>query len=220
MDIHTINSTFTGLFVGISQAIVGHPLDTIKVWKQTVRPKVVPLKMYFNGMLAPLLTNGLVNASFFGIEKYLHNNHGLSHYTSGFISGTITSIFLCPTENWKIKMQTGHKYNLKLYRGLFPLLLRDSFSIGIYFGLYHTIRDNYDVSSFVAGGITGWVSWLTYPCDVIKTRVQADYTISLKEAINKKQLWKGFGVCSIRAILVNAVGFYTYDQLSCFLQIT
>ena len=32
-------------------------------------------------------------------------------------------------------------------------------------------------------------------------------------AINQKHLWKGFSICAIRAILVNAGIFYTYDTI-------
>ena len=57
------------------------------------------------------------------------------------------------------------------------------------------------------------MSWLsTYPLDVIKTRQMENKTLSLYDSYKIGSLWKGFSVCVIRAVIVNAVGFWSYRK--------
>ncbi len=204
----------TGWFVGISQEIIGHPMDTLKVRVQNNMQLRVPAKNYFRGIQAPLLTTGIINSLYFGIENEFRNKFQLQYYQSGALSGLITSLALCPIENWKTKMQVGHKFNLKPFKGLSLVALRETTSMSVYFGLYHKLSSDTNIHPLIIGGITGWVTWLNYPLDVLKTRIQSDYTLSIKQAIGKKFLWKGFLICSIRAVLLNSIGFWIYSYLS------
>ena len=106
-----------------------------------------------------------------------------------------------------------YKRPIRLYRGLPILAAREVSAIGIYFGLYNYLTETYQMHPLYAGGITGWVSWLSYPFDVIKNRVQSDYSITTRQAFERGDLMKGFGICSIRAVLVNSTGFWTYDLI-------
>ena len=74
----------------------------------------------------------------------------------------------------------------------------------------------------LCGGIAGVISWASiYPLDVIKTRIQAEQSIDLaSDKVIRKSTWavakdayrqegagiffRGLGVCSIRAFIVNA----------------
>ncbi|XP_054264738.1 solute carrier family 25 member 45 isoform X1 [Macrosteles quadrilineatus] len=64
---------------GILALVVGHPLDTIKVWSQTLPEKSSTMKIvstiykhegvkgYYKGMMFPLLSAGALNSIFFGV---------------------------------------------------------------------------------------------------------------------------------------------------------
>ena len=55
------------------------------------------------------------------------------------------------------------------------------------------------------------LSWIpTYPFDTIKTRIQNGSCKTYLEAIKMGNIWNGISVCSIRAFLVNSVGFWSY----------
>lgn len=66
---------------------------------------------------------------------------------------------------------------------------------------------------FLAGAVAGWASWAaTYPVDAVKTRVQsgAPYDPAWWW---RRDIWRGFGAASVRAVLVNGVGFWMYEGL-------
>ena len=79
---------------------------------------------------------------------------------------------------------------------------------------------------FVAGGISGIISWVpTYPFDVIKTRIQGDDLKNPKYRgtlhclkctlidTNPKILYRGFGSCVYRAFVVNSAVLFVYTQI-------
>lgn len=95
------------------------------------------------------------------------------------------------------------------------------------------------VSSLVAGGAAGVISWtLVFPLDIVKSRMQADYQCELypngwrqcvadivresrggseNESITRTRPWKAFYVgltpCLLRAFPVNAVTFAVNFQI-------
>lgn len=90
----------------------------------------------------------------------------------------------------------------------------------------------------LAGGIAGVVTWVSiYPLDAVKTRLQTQSTILLENGpllepnngpIPSRSSWsiardiartegvsgfyRGLGVCSLRAFIVNAAQFYAYEK--------
>ena len=95
--------------------------------------------------------------------------------------------------------------------------------------------------TLVAGGIAGVVTWVSiYPLDVVKTRLQtrsveAESQVLLGEQKGRrkgssdvaKEIWRkdglggfyrGVGICSLRAFVVNAVQWYAYEQIMAFLR--
>ena len=98
--------------------------------------------------------------------------------------------------------------------------------------------------TLVAGGIAGVVTWVSiYPLDVVKTRVQtrraADRSPEMERLLEggmkerkvgsrevAREIWRegglkgfyrGVGVCSLRAFLVNAVQWYSYERIMAFM---
>ena len=58
------------------------------------------------------------------------------------------------------------------------------------------------------------ITWLiTYPIDVIKTRVQSGKSKCIVSSYKQKNLFKGLSICVLRAYPVNAVGLYTYEYI-------
>ncbi len=201
-----------GTFVGFSQTLVGHPIETLKMRVQTNMKVRVPIRTLFNGISIPFCLTGFANSLFFGIENHFYKK-GYPHWQAGAIAGFSSTFIVCPLENIKVKKQVSHDYNLKFYRGIVPFISRETISMSIYFGSYNKFKD-LGMNNLLAGAITGWLSWLPYPFDVIKSRMQQNYSISLTDAVKQKKMWKGFGICSIRAIIVNAIGFATYEIMS------
>ena len=88
--------------------------------------------------------------------------------------------------------------------------MRESLAFASYFGSYDWLKTQ-QVPVLIAGGLAGLLNWtVTYPIDVIKSRQMAQ-NIGIREAYSQGQLWKGYSVCALRAILVNAAIFYTYE---------
>lgn len=99
------------------------------------------------------------------------------------------------------------------------------------------------VEVLVSGGIAGVVTWMSiYPLDAIKTRVQTQTQVGLipesapllKPAGERRTslqiaramyrteglraFYSGLGVCSLRAFVVNAVQWYTYETVMSLLR--
>ncbi|CAK8692490.1 mitochondrial basic amino acids transporter-like [Clavelina lepadiformis] len=131
------------------------------------------------------------------------------------------------------------------YRGMMITLLRETPAFGCYFATYDILTSTVckvekteiytwqGISKMLmAGGISGMASWtITYPVDVVKSRLQADgaggrplkytggwhcYETILKSE-GKKVLFRGLNSCLLRAFPVNAATFAVVDITSQFL---
>lgn len=126
-----------------------------------------------------------------------------------------------------------------LFKGFGVTFLRDCPNIGIYFLSYEWCKHMLHPSSgklflgnsqlgdnvaiLLAGGTAGILSWaLSYPIDVIKTRLQAD-TQGLYRGIwhaathsvrahGPRILFQGFAACMYRAFVVNSVTFVAFEE--------
>ena len=136
-----------------------------------------------------------------------------NHFVAGSIAGGIISPLVHLQGIGKIQSQIGNKLTLRSFmttHGMLSSFYREFFAFGTYFGTYHYLREK-DTNIFLSGGIAGLANWtLTYPIDVVRNRVYAQ-KITMKEAAMQGNMWKGYGLCASRAILVNAVGFYVYE---------
>ncbi|RHZ33911.1 hypothetical protein DYB37_002870 [Aphanomyces astaci] len=123
-----------------------------------------------------------------------------------------------------------------MFQGLWPTILRDTFSYGVYFYVYEaTLRhlearrealnatSQQAASMLFAGGCAGVVSWsIIYPLDVVKSVIQSQPSTSdlglVRHAhtLYREHGWrvftKGLGTTILRAFPVNAVTFYVYEE--------
>ena len=217
-----MNEMKSGFAAGVTQTIVGHPLDTIKVLiqnKQSIRK--LKFRDAYRGWKYPMAMSTLFNSSLFPINEYLHKKLD-NHFYSGFISGGIVSPIVYFFDVGKIKQQTNQPIRFEDFyktRGLFSTALRESLAISFYFGTYYFCKDEYNMDSFLAGGFSGITNWtVTYPIDVIRNR-QIAQNITMKEAYYQKKLWNGFSVCLTRAVIVNACIFKMYDITNKYLKV-
>ncbi|KAL4438789.1 hypothetical protein ABPG74_013462 [Tetrahymena malaccensis] len=134
-------------------------------------------------------------------------------------------------------IQVFKQYGIKgLYKGEVATIMREIPGEVVYFVYYELqmryLRKRYQDSPTIlkycplfAGGIAGLVFWgAIYPIDTLKSRVQGDSLSepkyrSLLDAYQKtvknegfNSLFKGFTVCAIRSIPVNAFGFLAIEE--------
>ena len=85
-------------------------------------------------------------------------------------------------------------------------MAREIIAFSSYFAVFENAKQN-GIHPFFAGGLAGLANWTaSYPIDVIRSR-QIASNCTVKQAYDMGNLWKGFSLCALRAILVNSVDF-------------
>lgn len=196
-----------GNSIGLSNIIIGYPLDTIKVnfQKNNKMPKI-NYKLY-KGVKYPLYSSLILNTFVFG-NYYNINNITENKFVSGFLLGGLGSIFINPFEIKKIKKQANYKnINHNYFSGLKYTFLRESFGYGIYFFVYNEMKIY--SNPFFSGGFSGICSWLiTYPIDTIRTKKL------LNQSIKLKTLYNGITFCLIRSFILDGLTFTIFDKFN------
>ena len=235
-----LNECFVGGTIGISQGIVGHPFDTIKVIYQNKTSLrnvriINPLGLY-RGVRYPVFASFLTNLSLFPLyenikrrikerKNIIYNNNNTKYWPSffaGSVGGFLSTPLVFVTDMAKIKKQIQcnskiNYFNIIKKKGVYITCCRESIASGFYFYTYDKMYYQYDLNSFCAGGIAGCMGWtLTYPIDVLKTQQMATNK-SIRQCIilNKsiRDYWRGFAPCIIRSFIVNGVSFYLYEKM-------
>lgn len=202
------------------------------------------LKNAYRGVGAPLGGIAAINAIVFGsygntIRSMPNPESLISHGIAGGVAGFLQSFICAPVELVKTRQQlakpgkmipngawSGARYVIRtngfrgLFRGFGLTVLRDSPGFTMYFMSYEAMtRGNQDaVRVFMAGGLAGAVSWVvSYPIDVIKSRLQGDVGQKYAGAWDcflqsiRTDGWRcmtrGFGPVLIRAFLSNGACF-------------
>ncbi|KAI4504463.1 hypothetical protein M0802_000013 [Mischocyttarus mexicanus] len=200
----------------------------------------------YRGMTSPMAGVAVVNAIIFGVygqaQKHVSDKDRLSyHFLSGAMAGIAQSPISSLIELAKTRMQlqsstnktfTGpieclkHIYKKEGRRGVFNGLgitfLREAPSFGTYFLTYEFLTQSKEPISttrmLLAGGLAGTASWVvSYPLDVIKSRIQAENNNRYNGALDcyRKSvssegyscLYRGLNSTIIRAFPTNAMTF-------------
>jgi len=178
------------------------------------------------------------------------------YFMSGALAGGLTSVIATPADLVKSRLQiqyrqAAHEPKLYkgplhciyltvtkeglggMYKGLGATIMRDTGSIGTYFGTYEICRrllsggarpdKEYSMGTmFVSGGIAGVVAWgVTYPADVVKSKMQTQ-ALGQSESVWKffskvlqtegiPGFYRGFLPCVIRAFPANALCFLGFE---------
>ena len=206
----------SGSFSGLVQIIVGHPLDTYKIWLQNSE-KNKNLKHLYRGIQYPLYTNCLINSVLFGTNnlasKYISNP-----WITGFITGIATSFICTPVELFKIRRQCYLPPPNNWFLGYRATLMRETIGCSLYIGIYDYLYQKKKYSCLFSGGVAGISCWfLTHPIDTIKTRIQTGQTSNIIKGFTEKGLWNGLTHTLVRAFLVNSIGFWVYQKSNDFI---
>jgi len=205
-----------GICAGIAQTIVGHPFDTIKTRIQNNQPwRNLGVYGYYRGALPIFIGSGILNGIVFPTQQYLTQSRNLPTWIAGGITGFCVTPIIFGFENMKVLRQTHKPISREIMfksNGYPATMLRETSAFSIYFSSYE-YGNQCNLNSFMAGSISGIVSWaLTYPIDVIRTR-QVAQSISFYQALQQKALYKGIGFVILRSGIVNGCVFTTYEYL-------
>lgn len=213
-----------GGITGLSQVIIGYPLDTIKTNIQSgfTQTNTLNFKQLMRGIKYPIMASVASNIAFFGNYDLLYRITE-STWLSGAITGVMGAFILNPFEIRKVRQQYINQpsvlqsYKNAIYGGLSYTILRETIGNAFYFSAYHYFHDKLEYHSFLAGGIAGLNSWFwSYPVDVIKTRKQLDLSLNLKQLISAGGFYKGLHVALLRGFIVNGCSFWIYDLCHCY----
>ena len=210
----------SGFCAGITQIVVGHPFDTIKVLIQNNKPWLgLPITGYYKGWKYPLVSATIFNCTVFPIYEYTIKKTQ-NNIISGGLSGLAVTPLVYLFDIGKIKRQTNQKIKLKDFyktRGLTTTTMRETLAMITYFTSYNYYKEM-ELHTLISGGLAGLTNWTaTYPIDVIRSR-QIAQNITIKEAFSQGYLWRGFNVCALRATLVNAAIFFVYEKSKKYLK--
>lgn len=208
-----------GWVAGVSQVLVGHPFDTVKVRIQTGQFATVTSCVcltwksegvvgFYRGVPSPLLGIAACNSVLFS-SYHLARQH-LDVSMAGCISGLAMGVVNCPVELLKVKLQTGdlHFWDCSkslwrlgglrsFFKGISITLLRDAPSFAAYFVVYENGKSSNSLGTVLSGASAGVAAWLAcYPQDVIKSVIQsASSPMTISQAarcIYTVHGWRGF----------------------------
>jgi len=208
---------FCGACNGISQAFVGHPLDTIKVLQQNnVHWKSLKFIELMRGIKYPIYYKIVTKSLCFDLDKKIN-------IKNDFARNAVVGLYLAPFTHgidlFKIYRQNGRSikqisyYDFINYRGFFCTLTRDVLSYSFYIPTFMIMKKN-DYNTVVSAAVSGFVNWsVSYPIDVIRTRQISNNKNTLRQSINMGPLWRGYNICALRGALTSVIGFLVYENM-------
>jgi hypothetical protein len=213
---------YSSLIVGVNQTLIGLPFDTVKVWIQNGQPIWRrPLTNYYKGAIPEFTNSILSNCLIFPIHAYTLPYTNNNSFISGAIAGLSISPSVYTFRSFKIYQQVGRKWSFNTWmnnkgRGYPTTCAREMVGYSIFFGSYSYFKKQ-DVPTFISGALAGLCNWgVSYPIDVVMSR-QIAQDLSITQAIKLGKLYRGYGVCLCRSMIVNAFGFLGYENIKSLL---
>lgn len=216
-----------GLVAGAVLTVVGQPFDTYKTRLQQKPSFTGPMfKHMYRGAAFPFVGSIATNGIFFSVFYTCKNEYGINPLLCGGLAGALASPVTTLFGSGKVWRQVNGKKagwppSRPSYwgRSLFATAARDIPAMAGYFVTLEAVNTMVDsrcsipvVPSLIAGGAAGIVSWsVSYPADTVASRLYSVQHLTISSAIQEGMLWRGFQVCLIRAVLVNALTFSISD---------
>ena len=202
---------------GISQAFIGHPLDTIKVLQQNNKNwKSLRLLEFMRGVKYPIYYKIITKSLCFDLDKRINIKND---FARNAVVGLYLSPFTHSLDLYKIFRQNGSSvkkityYDFINYRAFLCTISRDMLSYSFYIPTYMIMKKN-DYNTITAGAVSGFVNWsISYPIDVIRTRQIIHNKNTFMDSINMGPVWKGYNACALRGALTAVVGFTVYENM-------
>ena len=94
MDISYQKHLIAGFLGGFSYTFIGHPMDTLKTWKQNnniLKNPSYNIKNLFKGIKYPLIQNSIISSFIFSNNEYFKKNINNIHVSNG-LTALLTSI--------------------------------------------------------------------------------------------------------------------------------
>ncbi len=207
------NELFHGFVSGLTQSMIGHPMDTYKTWLQVKHIEPLTFKSLYRGITYPAFTNGGITAVGFYVYEHYKKNYGTyGMFYGGILSGVVTGTISCYIDYKKIADQLNTKIVTFPKMGILTTVMREIPACLTYFPIYDIVR-SHGVSPFLSGGIAGITCWISsYWADVINTNVMSgkSFTTTIN-TLKFGDYFKGLKIALPRAFIVNAIGYFFYE---------
>lgn len=224
------NNIICSFIIGITQSIIGYPLDTLKTMAQHntisdttnikstygVLEKFSTLQRCYRGFSYQLGISTINTATCFLTFDYISYKTN-SMILAGICTGIVSGIIITPLEIKKVRHQVERTKNISDTKtsGLGLTTTREIIALTCYFNTYHKLKTIWPDNTLINGGLAGCACWtMSYPFDTLKTHRQTGSRISMLDIIQRGTLFRGYGFCMARAFLVNSVGFYIYETFN------
>lgn len=150
-----------GNVFGMSQIIIGYPLDTIKTHIQNNKPLTIfknNPKLLYAGIKYPLIQNSIGSGILFGNYDFFCN-HVDHEIAAGVLTGITSALFITPFDfrkvnaqyygnNFKMPFNRTLKQRIKLYYGaVHYTTAREILSIPAYFSTFHYLNEKFKKDS-------------------------------------------------------------------------
>eukprot|EP00163_Fabomonas_tropica_P018055 TRINITY_DN3205_c0_g7_i3.p1 TRINITY_DN3205_c0_g7~~TRINITY_DN3205_c0_g7_i3.p1 ORF type:complete len:252 (+),score=21.87 TRINITY_DN3205_c0_g7_i3:575-1330(+) len=188
----------------------------------------------FAGGVVTLLTSPVELVK---IRMQIQENALGSHTTSGTGGSGVKGGQVVYRGSWHCAQHLVQQHGVQgVMRGIVPTFWREWPATGSYFMTYEYLKrymtpkgqETSHTTLLFAGGVAGIVSWvITYPFDIIKTRIQEHdrNTTMVQTAKELTQggrsiapLFRGMSAAILRAFPVNAACFWAYEVTMKFLE--
>ena len=201
-------SALYGCTGGLTAAVIGHPIDTIKTRMQTGLSFTQAFRSgsLWRGLMAPVTAvppAWVANFVAYSLALELTGDEtSLQHAAAGAMSGVVWGGSVAPFELvkciaqkenistnqvWKSWMDRSTR-NFQMTRGLGLTVARDCIGLAVWFSVFHKLRTEYHWSSFASGGACATANWLLiFPIDTLLVQHRVN-TLSLSESFRSLKM--------------------------------
>eukprot|EP00894_Picocystis_sp_ML_P001868 jgi/Pico_ML_1/52385/g3096.t1 len=223
-----------GTAAGVSQIVVGHPFDTIKVKMQSGGAASGGA---MDALRHTVRTEELIKCRLQAQNQgNAHPVHGKANLADGAFKGTVPSRSFtasaaasAETVRFTGPIDVARRAGWKgLYRGYGATLLREVPGSALMLASYASALGTLEAQGgmvqktapLLAGALGGAVYWsITYPVDFIKSKVQTDMSyrnarecaLKVFEAEGVHGFFRGFTPCFLRSLPANGATFVAYE---------